>query len=73
MDSLISVCAWCDSVKTTTGWKTKAKAYQIMGIKGDVSHCDLTHSICPSCTEKWTHISPKRFKKYCQEEAVRVA
>lgn len=73
MNSLISVCAWCDSIKTAIGWAKKEKAYQIMGISGDVAHFDLTHSICPSCTGKWTHISPKQFKKYCQEEAVRVA
>ncbi|MBF0276278.1 MAG: hypothetical protein HQM13_00745 [SAR324 cluster bacterium] len=69
MKSLVSVCAWCDSVKTPVGWMAAKSAFQIMGIQSDVSLQEMTHGICPSCVVEWTKIDEKSFETACQQES----
>ena len=69
MQSLISICAWCDSVKTSIGWMEAVHAFQMMGIDDDIPLSEMTHGICPSCAEQWTKIDKQSFEHACRQEA----
>jgi len=68
MESLISVCAWCDAVKTPNGWMEATNAFQFMGVEGEISHLEMTHGICPSCTAQWAKIDKNSFEQICFAE-----
>ncbi|MGK5092072.1 hypothetical protein WDW89_08695 [Deltaproteobacteria bacterium TL4] len=72
MSNLVSVCAWCNMVKTPIGWMEEASAYEQLGIgQGDMM-IDKTHGICPSCASKWTKIGKAQFLRSCEHEVARV-
>ncbi len=68
MQSLISVCAWCEAVKTPTGWMEASNAFQLMGVPGEISRSEITHGICPACAVQWTKIDKKSFEQACLQE-----
>lgn len=73
MQSLISICAWCNKVKTPIGWVKPAKAIQILKIRDEVTPTEITHGICPACAVKWIKVDQKTFEDACQREAYATA
>ncbi len=73
MKKLISICAWCHSVKTAKGWMSQKKALRVLQIRGKLAPTETTHGICPSCASKALGIDPQTFKNHCKVEARRVA
>jgi hypothetical protein len=45
---MIPICAWCHSVRNDQGFYEKIETYL-----SKVTGSQLTHGICPSCTEKY--------------------
>ena len=56
MSSLITVCAWCNLIRTPKGWVETNIAILILGLNPCANiDKEMTHGICEDCAKKVFH------------------